>query len=146
MSKIKLVLAGAFVITGGLLLILLLMPSQTNPPVQRQLAWDSPQTKQLWDRACNDCHSNTTQWPIYAKLPLVSNIIVDHVNEGRKEFNISVPTRKSASNLGREIEEEITKRKMPLNDYTWLHPAARLSDAEKKALIDGMKITLQNSK
>ncbi|MCW1969680.1 MAG: heme-binding domain-containing protein [Anaerolineae bacterium] len=146
MSKIKFVFVGVFVIASGLLLILWLMPNPINPPVQRQLAWDSPQTKQLWDRACNDCHSNTTYWPIYAKLPIVSNIIVDHVNEGRKEFNISVPTRKSANNLSNEIEKEILKNKMPLTDYTWLHPAARLSDAEKKALIDGMKITLQNSR
>ena len=118
---------------------------QANPPVQRQLNWDSPQTQVLWDRACSDCHSNTTRWPWYSKLPIVSKIIVDHVVEGRKELNLSVATRKSASNIANEIEKQIKKNEMPPNNYLWLHPEAKLTDVEKQALIDGMKMTLQKS-
>ncbi|MFN8565245.1 MAG: cytochrome C, partial [Anaerolineae bacterium] len=32
--------------------------ARTNPPVERQIQWDSAQTEQLMRTACDDCHSN----------------------------------------------------------------------------------------
>ena len=80
MSKITRVLLVMMAMLAVIVIIVMFMPNpQANPPVQRQLNWDSPQTQVLWDRACSDCHSNTTRWPWYSKLPIVSKIIVDHV-------------------------------------------------------------------
>lgn len=146
MSKITRALLVMMAMLAVIVIIVMFMPNpQANPPVQRQLNWDSPQTQVLWDRACSDCHSNTTRWPWYSKLPIVSKIIVDHVVEGRKELNLSVATRKSASNIANEIEKQIKKNEMPPNNYLWLHPEAKLTEVEKQALVDGMKMTLQKS-
>lgn len=35
----------------------------SNPPVVTETSWDSPQTRDLFYRACADCHSNETKWP-----------------------------------------------------------------------------------
>jgi hypothetical protein len=35
-----------------------------------------------------------------------------------------------------ELPETIAEGEMPLQDYTWLHPEARLNAAEKRTLID----------
>jgi hypothetical protein len=42
--------------------------SHTNPPVQSEPKWDSPQTRALAVRACYDCHSNETTWPWYTNV------------------------------------------------------------------------------
>ncbi len=106
----------------------------TNPPVERQVNWDSPQTQQLFSRACADCHSNETKWPWYSKIPPVSLLIVDHVNEGREKFNISARDMGDAD----EAAEALQEGEMPLRDYQLMHPEARLSPTEKQALIDGL--------
>lgn len=62
---------------------------QTNPPVIREPAWDSPQTRALAKRACFDCHSNETRWPLYSRFAPVAYIITDHVVEGRRKLNFS---------------------------------------------------------
>jgi hypothetical protein len=38
-----------------------------------------------------------------------------------------------------DIEEQISERKMPLRSYLILHPDARLTDAERKVLLDWAK-------
>jgi mono/diheme cytochrome c family protein len=62
---------------------------QTNPPVVSEPKWDSPQTKELVQRACYDCHSNETKWPWYSQVAPVSWLVADHVNEGRSKLNFS---------------------------------------------------------
>lgn len=44
----------------GLLQLVPVGRQRTNPPVRREPAWDSPQTRALAVRACYDCHSNET--------------------------------------------------------------------------------------
>ena len=106
----------------------------TNPPVERQVNWDSPQTQEIFSRACADCHSNETKWPWYSKIPPVSLLVVNHVNEGREKFNISARDMGDAD----EAAEALQEGEMPLRDYQLMHPEARLSPAEKQALIDGL--------
>lgn len=62
---------------------------QTNPPVQNEPAWDSDQTRALAQRACFDCHSNETKWPLYSRVAPLSYWINLHVLEGREELNFS---------------------------------------------------------
>lgn len=62
---------------------------QTNPPVTSEPAWDSPQTRALAQRACFDCHSNETKWPIYSRIAPVSFVVTHHVVEGREHLNFS---------------------------------------------------------
>jgi len=63
--------------------------SRTNPPVTTTMNWDSPQTEALFKRACADCHSNATVWPVYAYVAPVSWLISFDVTRGRSQLNFS---------------------------------------------------------
>ena len=74
----------------GVLLIIQFVPygrDHTNPPVIAEPAWDSPQTRALFFRACADCHSNETTWPWYSTIAPASWLITRDVMEGRATFN-----------------------------------------------------------
>lgn len=110
---------------------------RSNPAVTNQPRWDSPETEAIARRACYDCHSNETTWPWYSYVAPVSWRVVNHVNDGRKKFNISTGKWDEAD----EISEFVSEGKMPLWDYLMMHPEARLTSAEKQALITGMQKT-----
>lgn len=114
--------------------------NHTNPPVLSQVQFDSVQTKELFDRACKDCHSNETVWPWYSYIAPISWGITHHIDEGREHFNISMigHQRKNKSN---EAAEEVEKGEMPLSSYLIAHPEARLTKEEKKQLIIGLEKT-----
>lgn len=110
---------------------------RTNPPEEFAAQWDSPRTRELFYRACADCHSHDTRWPWYSHIAPVSWLIVDHVREGRREMNVSVEDEVDVT----EAVDEIREGEMPPADYKLLHPEARLSEAEKAELISGLKKT-----
>ncbi|MBD3298182.1 MAG: cytochrome C [candidate division Zixibacteria bacterium] len=116
----------------------------TNPPITGTPEWDSPQTEQLARQACFDCHSNETRWPWYASIAPISWRLQDHVEMGRRHLNFSEfdkPQRHAT-----EAAEEVEEGHMPLWDYKLMHSDARLSDAEKRALIDGLRATFGESR
>ncbi len=107
----------------------------TNPPVVKEPAWDSPQTRALAKRACFDCHSNETTWPWYSNVAPVSWQVQNDVEGGRSHLNFSEwnKPQKHAGHVG----EEIKKGDMPLWFYLPMHPDAKLSESEKAALVAG---------
>jgi hypothetical protein len=114
-----------------------------NPPVSAEPVWDSPETRALAVRACFDCHSNDTTWPWYSEVAPVSWLTTNHVIEGRETLDFSTwdrPQRETG-----EIGETIAEGEMPPAYFTLLHPDARLSDAEKQRLIDGLEATVAAS-
>lgn len=111
--------------------------ARTNPPVEFAVEWDSPRSREIFYRACADCHSHETRWPWYSGVAPVSWLVANHVREGRREMNISVPDEVDAG----EAVKEIRKDEMPPADYRLIHPEARLTEAEKKELISGLKKT-----
>ena len=116
--------------------------SHTNPPVLAEPAWDSPQTRILFNRACADCHSNQTTWPWYSNVAPISWLIQHDVGEGREAFNVSEWGR--AKNKGDEAAKETRRGDMPPWFYTPIHPDAKLSAAEQQALIGGLVATFGN--
>ena len=128
------------IILGILILLVLiqLVPyghSHTNPPVIKEPAWDSEQTRDLVHRACFDCHSNQTVWPWYSNVAPVSWLVQRDVNGGRSHLNFTEwdKTQKHAGHVADEVKEG----DMPPWFYLPMHPLARLTDAEKQLLIDG---------
>lgn len=111
----------------------------TNPPVSAEPAWDSPQTRATFMRACADCHSNETKWPWYTNVAPVSWLVSRDVNEGREKFNISAWGLQD--NEGDEAAENVQEGDMPLWFYVPLHPEANLSAAEKEQFIQGLIAT-----
>lgn len=125
-------------------LIQVIRPKKTNPPVDETRTIQatttmSPEVSAIFERACNDCHSNKTIWPWYSQVAPVSWLLVDDVNGARKELSLSdwgtYDSKKKARKL-EKICEEVEGGNMPLKYYLPLHPAARLSEADKKILCD----------
>lgn len=116
-------------------------PARTNPPVDQSQTIQAhlqvtPQVAGIFDRSCQDCHSNTTRWPWYTNVAPVSWFIADHVNEGRKEMNLSEWGRNDRDRqrkLLREMCELVEDGAMPLGTYTPLHPGSKLSPEDVKA-------------
>ncbi len=141
MRKIGLILLA--VVTGGFLL-LQLVPygrNHTNPPVASEPDWNSPETRALTQRACFDCHSNETVWPWYSHVAPVSWMVQNHVEEGRARLNFSEWGSAREGEEGEEMAESIFEGKMPEPSYLITHTEARLSEAEKQALADGLLLT-----
>jgi hypothetical protein len=109
---------------------------RTNPPVVGEPPWDSVQTRELAKRACFDCHSNETRWPWYAHLAPLGWFLVSDVEDARGTFNLS--NWHSGDISGQKAANRISSGGMPLPRYLMLHPAARLNEAEKKQLIQGV--------
>jgi hypothetical protein len=132
------------VLAGGLALFAALQlfnPPRSNPPVQTDfLAAVSPPAAVAASlrAACYDCHSHETAWPLYARLAPVSWLIASDVNEGRQHLNFSewpADAARAAKNLDR-MNEVVDYREMPPKKYTLLHADARLTEAQRKELLD----------
>lgn len=132
---------------GVLILIVILqvvslpvLNQQMNPPVVQEPVWVDLQTRDIAQRACFDCHSNETHWPLYSKIAPVSWLITKDVVEGRETLNFSEWNK--VYEEADEVGEVIQEGEMPLWFYLPLHPEAQLSETEKQQLIDGMNATL----
>jgi uncharacterized membrane protein len=97
--------------------------------------------------ACYDCHSNQTVYPWYTHLAPFSWLIVSHVNEGRERLNFSeikaMDAKKEKHQL-HECAEVLEEGEMPLNSYLLLHAEARLTDDERKVLIEWFEKSAAN--
>jgi mono/diheme cytochrome c family protein len=122
---------------------------ETNPPVQAEPKWDSPQTRALAQRACFDCHSNETVWPWYSRIAPVSYWVAFDTLRGRNHLNFSEWGTRPLGGRGEEgesvsdIRELITRGEMPPDSYVGLHPAAQLTAQEQQQLINGLEASLQ---
>ncbi len=123
--------AGALLV---LLAIIQFVPVQkSNPPSGAEI--DAPlEVKQVFRRACYDCHSNETLWPWYSSLAPVSWLVAHDVREGRAKVNFTawkaMEPEKEADLVG-EIWEEVEDGEMPPWFYRWVHPGSRMADSEK---------------
>ena len=113
-----------------------------NPPVIREPAWDSANTRALAKRACFDCHSHETVRPWFSRIAPLSWLAQHDVDSGRHELNFSdwKSGARKAEGAGK-MGEEITEGDMPPLAYRLAHPEARLPDPEKRQLIEGLKAT-----
>jgi hypothetical protein len=139
MKKLK----KALWISLGLLVVIQLVPygrSHANPPVVKEAPWDSAQTKALVRRACYDCHSNESVWPWYSNVAPVSWLVQRDVDEGRSKLNFSEWNREQRR--AKDVAASIEEGEMPMAIYLPLHPDARLSAEETKALLDGVTKSL----
>lgn len=143
----RLIIAGLATGLGGFLLIQLVPYGRdhTNPPIIGEPNWDSPQTRQLAQRACFDCHSNETVWPWYSNVAPISWLVQRDVIEGREKLNFSTWGRNSEGEEADELTEVIAEREMPMPIYLLTHPEARLTPAEKQALMNGLWATAGGS-
>jgi hypothetical protein len=96
-----------------------------------------PEISAIFQRSCQDCHSNHTRWPWYSHVAPVSWFIADDVNSGRRHLNVddwnTYSLEKRQSKLTK-ICEELKSGDMPDSNYTFIHRGAKLTDQDKAAL------------
>lgn len=89
-------------------------------------------------RSCYDCHSYETRWPFYSYVAPASWLVASDVRQGRSHLNFSLWGRYADSRKLQsldDIKDEISGAGMPLPQYLLLHPGAKLSQAERDALL-----------
>jgi hypothetical protein len=124
-------------------LLQLANPPRSNPPVVpgQDLLAGHPPPPEIASRlraACYDCHSHETRWPWYSRVAPVSWLVAADVKDGREELNFSEWPQDQPERAARKlkrISEEVDYRNMPPGKYTLLHPGARLTAAQREALI-----------
>jgi hypothetical protein len=101
--------------------------------------------------ACNDCHSNKTNYPWYSNIQPVGWWLAGHVNDGKKELNFSTflerPLAVQNHKLD-EIIEMVDEKEMPLPAYTLLgfHADANLTDDQRKVITSWAKAQMDTLK
>ena len=91
---------------------------------------------------CYDCHSNQTQYPWYAEIAPISFWLNDHVEDGKRHFNVSEWDSYSLKKKDHKLEELIEfveEGEMPLDSYTWLH--GNLTEEQTKLILQWAGLT-----
>ncbi len=97
-----------------------------------------PEVDSILVIACKDCHSNNTRYPWYNNFQPVAWFLANHVKDGTQSFNLNefatYPVARQYDKI-EEIKKQIDKGDMPLTSYTIIHRDAKLTNAEKNAII-----------
>jgi hypothetical protein len=109
--------------------------ADTNPPED---------VKIILETTCVDCHSNSTRYPWYNNITPVNYWLDEHINDGKKHFDMSkwndYSDKKKDHKLD-ELAEEVGEKEMPLPSYTWTHGDADLSQDQIDAIVSWVKMT-----
>lgn len=100
--------------------------------------------------ACYDCHSNFTNYPWYSNIQPIGWWLKDHVDEGKTKLNfqefalVKANERYKTAALRQdhkleEVIETVENGEMPMDSYTWIHKEAKLSEVQKRLIIDWAK-------
>ncbi|MBX2973112.1 MAG: heme-binding domain-containing protein [Flavobacteriales bacterium] len=113
---------------------------QPNDPEHDLIAVTRPSqdVQDLLRTVCYDCHGDSTTYPWYSYITPVNFWMQSHIDEGRAEFDMSSWGRRRAKWQRHKAEESvelIEAEEMPLPSYTWVHGDARLSAAQRTALM-----------
>ncbi len=131
-------------LAAGFAIIQFFRMAKTNPAIDPTQTIESrlqvsPQAEAIFDRSCNDCHSNKTRWPWYSNVGPVSWLVISDVNDARKVMNLSewgAYDKDKQSRRLRGMCEQVQDGQMPLSIYTPLHPGSKLSAEDKQTLCD----------
>jgi hypothetical protein len=109
----------------------------TNP--KGRFALDAPpRVQQILQRACYDCHTNETRWPLYARLAPGSWLMARDVHNGRNHMNFSEWVDHDDDERQTDMEtcwEQVESGAMPPWFYVYpMHLGARLSADDRAAL------------
>jgi hypothetical protein len=103
--------------------------------------------KPIFDKGCNDCHTNRTRYPWYYKIPGIKGVIDDDVRSARRHLDMSsgFPFTKEG-NYADElvgIQEEIKGGDMPPMGYRLMHWSAKPSQAEADSIYSWIDRSLK---
>ena len=124
------------ILVGGLLFLgVQAVPygwAKPNPPVTAPAVWPGAESESIARASCYACHSNETDWPPYSYVAPASWLVRFDVEAGRDELNFSeFAARWDAEDAADAVEDG----SMPPARYTLMHRSARLTAAERAALV-----------
>lgn len=143
----------------GLLVLLAALVVSQFVPIDRSVPEVSPEQDfltavqappvmaKLIRSACYDCHSYETTYPWYANISPLSFWIQGHIKGGRQHLNFSEWTSYTSKKAAHKLEEcfeEVEERHMPMKSFTWLHPEAKMEDAQVSALAQWFQQTYRS--
>jgi hypothetical protein len=101
--------------------------------------------------ACNDCHTNKTEYPWYANIQPAAWWLADHVKDGKRHLNLSTFAGMKVAFQNHKLEEiveQVEKKEMPISEYTYLglHSGANLSDVQRETIINWAKAQMDTLK
>ncbi len=113
-------------------------PSAHGKPLFQGAQIDEP-TVALFQRACQNCHSENTQWPWYSRIPPASCMIGKDVYDARRHVNFS-----NWNSYRPDEQQDFLTRigiaartgRMPLPRYTLLHREAVLAPQERLQIYE----------
>lgn len=97
-----------------------------------------PEVQRALEVTCYDCHSDHTNYPWYAAIQPVGLWIQHHVDEGKHHLNFSQYAAYKPKRQKHKMEETIEmirEGEMPMPAYTLIHHQAKLTEAQKQAVI-----------
>lgn len=100
------------------------------------------QVKDILKTACNDCHTNNTEYPWYSNIQPVAWFLNKHVVDGKRHLNLDeFANYRLALQFHKleEIDEVVSMDEMPLSSYTFIHSDAQLTKHQKDVLINWSK-------
>lgn len=103
--------------------------AETNPPTE---------VTQILKTTCFDCHSAKTNYPWYNNITPVNYWLDEHIRDGKKHLDFSKWSEYSLKRKEHkmdELYEEVEKKEMPLNSYTWTHADANLTQTQIDAVV-----------
>ena len=137
-SLVRVVVLRTAVAAGALFVLMQFVPYgwwHDNPPVVRDAPWPDAASEQIARQSCYSCHSNETEWPLYAYVAPMSWLVRYDVEQGRDELNFSDWDPGDAD----EAIEVIEEASMPLGRYVLIHRDARLTGPERQSLIAALE-------
>lgn len=142
---IKKILLG---LLAGLVIIQFIKPEKNisnAQPAPMSEDYAIPENVQgILNKACNDCHSNATEYPWYSNIQPVAWWLDGHIKNGKRHLNFDDFTNLPLARQNHKLEEVIEvveEGEMPLKSYTalGLHSEANLSPEEKSTLMNWAK-------
>jgi len=133
----------------GLGLLAVLIVIQFFPPERNMAPLDpkedflivaSPpgQIADMIKNSCYDCHSNQTVYPWYSRVAPVSFYLDRHIQKGKEDLNLSEygsMDKADKIKVLNDFYEVVEAETMPLQSYSLIHGAARLSEEDKKEIM-----------
>lgn len=101
--------------------------------------------------ACNDCHTNKTNYPWYANIQPIGLWMNGHIEDGKRHLNFSTYLSRNIAYQNHKFEdfvEQLEEKEMPLPSYTYLgmHPEANLTEDQRQLLIRWAKVQMDTLK
>lgn len=94
--------------------------------------------KPIFKRSCFDCHSSSTTYPWYSKMPGANQLIRNDINEAKQHLDLSnnfpFIGHGSPSEDLLAINKQVQNGDMPPLRYRFLHSNSQLSADEKAAV------------